>query len=398
MKNLATLIAIAILSTFTMSASETTTSVDFNRAFGYGNSYIFVEGGITFSVFPDGEFDFYLNNRKYFGANVNLGNVNISYNSGYKYDAYVQYDDYGAVIQIENTPIYYDFNGRVSRIGAIDIYYNNARLHRVGGLYVYYNTYGAFSHCTGYINTYNRSYVYRPFHRYLARPAYNLCLVNYRPYRRNYIPVRYTYYRPYRNNRRRAYATVGRNYYYRNNHHRNNIYRNDKRVSTRKDTHIRNRYAKTQTRRNNNVANGRTNRTNKVVPQRRTKTVKRTTAVRTPQRNVQRTAPKVVKRTTTVRTPKRNVQRTTPKVVKRTTTVRTPKRNVQRTTPKVVKRTTTVRTPKRTVQRKSTTAVRRSPSTQRRVAVQRSTQRVVKRTPQRTVNRSTTRSTSTRRR
>ena len=357
MKNLATILAVAIISTFTVSASETTTiGVEHNNAYGYGNSYIFVENGITFSVYPDGEFDFYIDNQKYFGANVDLGNVNISYNSGYRYDAYVQYDDYGAVIQIENTPIYYDFNGRVSTIGSVNIFYNRGRLARVGGLYVHYNNYGVFSHCTGYINVYNRGYIHRPYYRYFTRPAVNLCIVNYRPYRRYYTPVRYTYYRPYRNNYRKSYATIGRDYHYRNDNPRTYIYRNDKRVATRRDT-PRN----TQTRNSsshvnrNNVANNRSN-----VSTQRSSTVKRTTTVRTPQRSAQSNAPKVVQRTTTVKTPQR------------------------------------------TVERKSTTVVKRAPATTQRKATStsRSTQRVATRAPQSTRNSSATRiaNTSVRRR
>lgn len=69
--------------------------------FGHGDSVIFTENGITFSVFPNGEFDFYLNNHVNVNANVNVGNVNLSFNSGYDYDAYVQYDDYGAVIKLK---------------------------------------------------------------------------------------------------------------------------------------------------------------------------------------------------------------------------------------------------------------------------------------------------------
>ena len=82
-----------------------------------GSKYVFVESGIEFSVFPDGEFDFYI--PQYvsgISVGVNAGPVNISFNTGYDYDAYVQYDDYGAVIQIENTPVFYDYYGRVSRI------------------------------------------------------------------------------------------------------------------------------------------------------------------------------------------------------------------------------------------------------------------------------------------
>ena len=46
--------------------------------FGHGDSVIFTENGITFSVFPNGEFDFYLNNHVNVNANVNVGNVNLT--------------------------------------------------------------------------------------------------------------------------------------------------------------------------------------------------------------------------------------------------------------------------------------------------------------------------------
>jgi len=154
-------------------STETTVS-NYNYVRGYGNSFIFTEGGIEFSVFADGQFDFY---AKTFGPNVNVGfsnrNVSFSFNTGYDYNPYVQYDDYGAVIQIENTPLYYDYYGRVNQIGNVHINYNNfGRVNRVGGLNVFYRG-NVFSHYTGFINTYNRGYVYRPWHRYYAVPAVN---------------------------------------------------------------------------------------------------------------------------------------------------------------------------------------------------------------------------------
>ena len=82
----------------------------------YGKSYIFIEQGVEFSVFPDGQFDFvYVGGHNGSNVSINIGtpDVNISYNSGYNYDIYVQYDDYGAVIQIEDIPIYYDNYGRI---------------------------------------------------------------------------------------------------------------------------------------------------------------------------------------------------------------------------------------------------------------------------------------------
>jgi len=207
MKNLVLLITALFLAgttvqaTTTASANITTTSTYVR---GYGNSFIFVEGGIEFSVFPDGQFDFYI---PQYGPNVSLGfsspNVSISFNSGYDYSPYVQYDDYGAIIQIENVPIYYDYYGRITRAGSVNIRYNNfGRVIWVGGLHIFYNRFNVFSHYSGYINAYNRYYVYRPWHRYYRIPSRDYCVVYNRPYRQYYKPVRYTYYRPYTNNYR----------------------------------------------------------------------------------------------------------------------------------------------------------------------------------------------------
>ena len=183
-----------------------------------GKSYVFIEGDVEFSVFPDGQFDFvYLGpNRSNVNVNVNTRNVNISFNSGYNYDAYVQYDDYGAVIQVEEIPIYYDEYGRVVEVGNTIIRYNDRRIVRVGGLHVIYNHYGHFSHVTGYINLWTPRYVYRPWHVYYARPYYSSCVVYDYPYRRYYNPHRYSWvkHRRYYNNRHRvAYNNGRRNFY-----------------------------------------------------------------------------------------------------------------------------------------------------------------------------------------
>lgn len=163
----------------------------------YGDSFTFVERDVTFAVFQNGEFDFYINQRNQrggLGVNYQGNGVNISFNSGYDYGPYVQYDDYGAIIQVENIPIYYDYYGRVSRIGNTHISYDSGRLVRVGGLHVYYNRQGYYSHYSGYINNYNRAYVFHPYHNYFARPLFDFRIVSYNPYRSHYYPTRYTYY------------------------------------------------------------------------------------------------------------------------------------------------------------------------------------------------------------
>jgi hypothetical protein len=236
----------------------------------YGDSFTFVERNVTFAIFQNGEFDFYINpGNQRGGLDVNYqGNgVNISFNSGYDYGPYVQYDDYGAIIQIENIPIYYDYYGRVNRIGNTHITYDSGRLVRVGGLHVYYNRQGYYSHYSGYINNYNRAYVFHPYHNYFARPLFDFRIVSYNPYRNHYQPTRYTYY-----------SDHSRNKYYDKNYKRNG---NDtRRVATKS---VPNRYNDRNAqveRRNTNDRSGQSNRNNSSVStsDRRTTTVNRPTS------------------------------------------------------------------------------------------------------------------------
>ena len=177
---------------FASSNSDVITTSNDNH-YNDGDKFTFVEKGITFSIFRNGEFDFYINPGNGIHTNVDIGSVSISYNAGYNYETYVQYDDYGAIIQIEGIPIYYDYYGRVVRAGDVKINYHSNRILRIGGMHVYYNTYGYYSHYSGYINPYNRYYAYHPYHNYFIRPYYNRCVISYNPYRRHYKPYRYSY-------------------------------------------------------------------------------------------------------------------------------------------------------------------------------------------------------------
>ncbi|NEV92590.1 hypothetical protein G3567_00320 [Psychroflexus sp. YR1-1] len=174
-----------------------------NRNFNQNQPFIFMENGIEFSVFADGQFDFFIPG---YGPNVSVGfdiaNVNFSFNSGYNYNPYIQYDDYGAIIQIQNTPVFYDYYGRIHQIGNILIDYNTYGLvSRIGGLQLFYRNH-RFWRQSGFINHSNRRYVRRPWHRYYAMPVAQFSLVSFQPYRQFYSPVRHIYYRPYANNHR----------------------------------------------------------------------------------------------------------------------------------------------------------------------------------------------------
>ena len=226
MKKLVTIFSILIVSFTTYATSKTVNDISYHGERN-NRSYIFVEGNVEFSIFPDGQFDFvYIGSQNASGVSVNTSNVSISFNSGYDYDMYVQYDDYGAIIQIENIPIYYDEFGRIIQAGSVEIRYNNRlrRVVQVGGLFVHYNSFGLFSYTTGFINGWNRFYVYRPWHAYYAPPIFANCIVYDFPYRRYYTPVRYSFLY-HRNNYRRGHN------YYRNG--RRSFYRPGSRVHYR---------------------------------------------------------------------------------------------------------------------------------------------------------------------
>ena len=99
MKKLIFLFSGLLLSIITVNAS---TTKNLNTSYsGYGNSFIFEEAGVEFSIFPDGQFDFYMGRyHNNVSISVNTNSCSFSFNSGYNYNSYVQYDEFGAIIQI----------------------------------------------------------------------------------------------------------------------------------------------------------------------------------------------------------------------------------------------------------------------------------------------------------
>lgn len=358
MKKLVLLIAAMVFGMGTHAATSSEMTVVNYR---YGNSFIFNESGITFSVYPDGEFDFFIDNRVNVGVGARVGNVGITFNSGFNYDPFVQYDDFGAVVQVENVPVFYDYYGRVSQIGAIDIRYRNGFVRRVGGLNVFWNG-GVFSHTTGFINIYNRGFIYRPWHRWFARPAVGFCNVWTTPYRRWYNPVRYTWYRPYRNNVRRAYAQIGREYRF-NRSRRASIYRNDRRVAVR----------------DNNIRRANSGRNNRALAQNRSVTRSNSTAVQRGTRNSVGRSTTTSRRSADVGRTNRGTSVTQRSVTRTPRSTTVTKREVQRTPNNrtVTKRSTTYTKPKRSVAqtRSRSTSVKRNAPAKRTVTRSTTTKR-----------------------
>lgn len=120
--------------------------VDFRNA----DPIVFVERGVEFYIFADGQFDFNTRpsngemyhksgrrtsavNRTY-GRNANVQNRN--------YGVKVEHDNRGRVRRVGNVMINYDANDRVKRVGSVYMAYNRYALDRVGNLQIIYNRRG----------------------------------------------------------------------------------------------------------------------------------------------------------------------------------------------------------------------------------------------------------------
>lgn len=273
--------------------------------------FVFVESGIEFAVFKDGQFDFnVLRNNNGVNVRFNTRLIDFSFNAGHNYDTYVQHDEYGAVIQIENTPIFYDYYGRVNRIGNIYLNYNyNNFVSRIGNMLVTYNRYGDFRYSNGFINNYNVNYVYVPGCRTYRRPIAARVIVYNRPYRRNFRPVRCnynTYRRNYNNNYRRG-QRVTHNFRRpgkaakRNNKRNGVIKRNSNYNTNRSSTRVANntrRANNTKTVRNTSRKTNKRNYTtkNNVVKTRTVKNTKRNNKTRNTAPRTQRATTKINKK------------------------------------------------------------------------------------------------------
>jgi len=214
MKNLTYIVALFFIGWSASANSDKTINV---FPYNYGEAFIFVEGDVEFAVYTNGEFDFYYNPQfaGQSGNYISSPRENISYNAGYNYDLYVQYDDYGAVIQIEDVPVYYDYYGRIIQAGNVYINYNShGNLVRVGNMHVRYNRFNQPIRYIGSINQYNSHYVYQPWHQYYMRPYQDYRVVYYQPYRAYYEPSRINYIQ-YSNNYQENNNYINKNNFYR---------------------------------------------------------------------------------------------------------------------------------------------------------------------------------------
>lgn len=132
---------------------------------------MFLERGVEFYVFPNGEFDFNTASNHY-SANPRprRGSINNTYGAPGTYSNYghrdrgirIEHDYMGRVRRVGNAFINYDAYGRVKRIGNVYMRYNSFALTQVGGLKIIYNRRGHIIDIIGFVNHYSTHYNYNP--------------------------------------------------------------------------------------------------------------------------------------------------------------------------------------------------------------------------------------------
>ena len=116
----------------------------------------FIERGVKFFVYPNGEIDFRFLNRRSRSRNVDWNDRRYNAPGSYGYynrPAGTKYDYYGRLKKVGVNYINYDRYDRVRRIGSIILRYNRRGLvNQIGGLHIYYNRYAKIRHVEGNVH------------------------------------------------------------------------------------------------------------------------------------------------------------------------------------------------------------------------------------------------------
>ena len=153
----------------TKSKSVLDVHVTLKTRYHHAQPILFVERGIEFIIFPNGDFDFntaldtygyndhYSNDLYYRKTNSRRGTLSSPgtasrYNDFGPRGVQVIHDRFGNVRRVGHVFINYDYYGRVKRIGSVYIRYNRNRLVQVGGLHLKYNRHGKLIKKFGRVN------------------------------------------------------------------------------------------------------------------------------------------------------------------------------------------------------------------------------------------------------
>ncbi len=175
MKRVTLFITALLMVSTAVSAPKLTSDLDgkdlrITKRYRYTQPILFVERGVEFLIFPNGEFDFnteivgglFDDDFYYRNNNSRRSSINATFGApGFRarYSRHggtlVLHDRFGKVRRIGNVFINYDRIGRVKRIGSVYMRYRHGLLKQVGGLTIRYNRWGDMIGTTGFVNTSN---------------------------------------------------------------------------------------------------------------------------------------------------------------------------------------------------------------------------------------------------
>ncbi len=102
----------------------------------------FVEKGIKFYIFPNGELDFNTHSRTRYSTRYMHRNGNRYNRRTSSHRVHISRDYYGRVRRVGSVFINYNRYGKVSRVGSVFIDYYHRKMTNVGGLRIRYNRFG----------------------------------------------------------------------------------------------------------------------------------------------------------------------------------------------------------------------------------------------------------------
>jgi hypothetical protein len=165
MKNSTLLVASIILFGNAATASVIIRNADVvNNKFNQEEPIAFIEKGIEFFVFPNGEFDFNTRPQDSQGDNYyKTASTTRTYDSSRRtqnYGVIIEHDSFGRIRRVGNTFINYDNRDRVNRIGSVFMRYNRWAITQIGGMQLVYNRRGELIDTIGTVKTNNYGYCY----------------------------------------------------------------------------------------------------------------------------------------------------------------------------------------------------------------------------------------------
>jgi len=174
MRKITLVLATLLVGVTFATASETVSELDgkdlrITKRYRFTQPILFVERGVEFLIFPNGEFDFNTDvNYGHFGdyyrksttrrgsINATFGTPGVRINYNRPRGVRITHDRLGRVRRVGNVFINYDYQGRVKRIGSVYIKYRFGQLKQVGGLHIQYNRWGDMIGTRGKVNRSNQ--------------------------------------------------------------------------------------------------------------------------------------------------------------------------------------------------------------------------------------------------